>query len=317
MLLLASSARAQSEAALAESLFEEGRALMDAEKYADACPKLAESQRLDPALGTLLNLALCNERLGKNATAWAQYREALAIASRSSDPRADFARDHIQGLEPKLSRLTVAVSTRTSGLAIRLDGVALSQAAWGTAVPVDPGEHRVEASAPGHESWSTTVSIGAAAASERIDVPALTPSAAPSVPPIQPAPSVQPAAPVSQTSPPREPEPSSPRTAGYIVGGAGVVALGVGTYFGIRALDLNSQAKDKCPTDDTCVDDGAELSDEALTSSRIATVAIGLGVVGVGVGAYLVLSAPSGEPAAALSTAWLPGGGALRLSGRF
>lgn len=185
-----------------------------------------------------------------------------------------------------------------------------------TSVPNDPGPHRLEARAPDHEPWSATVTIGAAE-SQSIEVRALvrTPS-----PPVEspPPPSAAPMAAAPTTPPPqREPEASGSPALGYVVGGAGVVALGVGAYFGIRALDLNAQAKDKCPTDETCRDDGAELSDDALTHARISTVAFGLGVIGVGVGAYLVLSAPRGEPAAAISTTLSPGGGAVGLSGRF
>ena len=56
--------------AAAEWLFREGRALMKKGDFAPACAKLAESQRLDPAVGTLMNLAECEERIGRTASAW-------------------------------------------------------------------------------------------------------------------------------------------------------------------------------------------------------------------------------------------------------
>src|SRR5450432_2466634 len=72
----------QTDRTLAQSLFEQGKQLMQAGRYADACPKLEESQRLDPGGGTMLNLALCYEDEGKISTAWADFKEALSMARR-------------------------------------------------------------------------------------------------------------------------------------------------------------------------------------------------------------------------------------------
>src|SRR5271166_3476943 len=89
------------QGALAEALFRSARELMAAGKYAEACPKLAESNRIDPKLGTLMNLALCHEKAGKTASAWAEYVQAGEIAQRTGQKeRAQVARDKAQALEP-------------------------------------------------------------------------------------------------------------------------------------------------------------------------------------------------------------------------
>src|SRR5580698_2670520 len=105
-LAFAPDARAQSSSdqAAAEALFKQGRDLMASGQYAEACPKLAESERLDPAPGTLLNLATCYERNGQVASAWVTYKEAATVARKADQPeRAQLARRKAAELEPKLS----------------------------------------------------------------------------------------------------------------------------------------------------------------------------------------------------------------------
>src|SRR6188508_1232334 len=70
----------ESRRAAAEALFIEGRRLVAEGKTAEGCAKFAESQALDPGVGTLLNLARCYERIGRTASAWTTYREAASRA---------------------------------------------------------------------------------------------------------------------------------------------------------------------------------------------------------------------------------------------
>jgi tetratricopeptide (TPR) repeat protein len=135
----------------AEALFREGRRLVDARRYPEACEKFSASQKLDPAVGTLLNLGRCYDKVGRTAAAWATYQEAIAVAKATGQTeREEIARERSEELEPRLPRLTIIVSPEASaaGLRVTRDRAPILPELWGVTFPVDPGEHRVEASAP-------------------------------------------------------------------------------------------------------------------------------------------------------------------------
>src|SRR5688572_7792688 len=131
------------DAAAGEALFQEGRRLMKAGDFAAACPKLEESLRLDPALGTLVNLASCEEQQGRTATAWQHWRSAIEQLP-SSDKRRSTAQARAAALEKVLARLTITLAPGAPAEAeVKRDGVRLGRASLGLALPVDPGHHVV------------------------------------------------------------------------------------------------------------------------------------------------------------------------------
>src|SRR5450755_1496763 len=205
-----------SNAAIAESLFRDGKRLSAEHKFAEACPKFAESYKLDPGLGTLLNLATCHEAEGKPASAWAEFSEASSRARRDGDnDRAQLAEEHVRALEPKLAHISIALAgSAPAGLVIKFDGRELSSAALGVQFPVDPGQHQVEASAPGKQNYSQTIEAPGPAGSATVTVPQLQDApgaAAPAAPvaAVPTAPSATPAAqPAEATSPPGPSGPS-------------------------------------------------------------------------------------------------------------
>src|SRR5215207_6184074 len=158
----ASFAQSETKTAVAEALYRQARELMAAGNYEAACPKLAESQRLDPATGTLLNLAACHEKQGKLATAWIEYSDALVAARRDGrEDRVEYDRQRAAELEPRLSRLTLVLAADADepGLTLELDGSSIGRAVLGAATPVDPGPHLVRVSAPGKKPWEQSVQI--------------------------------------------------------------------------------------------------------------------------------------------------------------
>src|SRR5262249_34298098 len=132
----------------AEKLFSEARQLLDASKYAEACQKLADSHQLDPAIGTLLNLAQCYAKIGKTATAWATYREAAGAARASGQAEREMkAARAAQALEPDLAKcnITVPEGAAAKGVEVTRNGMLVPKSLWGTSEPIDPGEYLIEA----------------------------------------------------------------------------------------------------------------------------------------------------------------------------
>lgn len=163
----------------AARLFREGRALVVEGRFAEACPRLEESQRREPRLGTQLNVAFCHERLGKLATAWLGFREALLTARADGDgAREGFAKEQVEALEPRVPRLRVrgAAGASMDELTVLLDGAPLAPSTWGEELPVDPGEHVLVATHGGEEYWRTTVTLRE---SEHADVTLPAPTKAP------------------------------------------------------------------------------------------------------------------------------------------
>ncbi len=302
LVLLSGSAFGEPTAAdksLATQLFKEGRGLVEQGKIPEGCRKLEESQRLDPGGGTLLNVALCHEKEGRTASAWTEFTEALGIAKKDDRPqRIELAQTHIAALEPTLSRLVIQVPEAADfpELEIKRDGSVIRRAAWGTAMPVDPGQHLVEASAQGKIPWKSSVNVGAKADTRTVIVPPL--DNAPVPPPSQA--STQGTAPAS---PPVESRSGGRSPAGWVSLGFGLVGVGFGTYFGLRAMSLQKDA-DKVCNGALCVPntDGVSRNNEAIKSANLSSVGFGVGLLGVAVGTYLLLS--GGSPAPRASAAY-------------
>jgi hypothetical protein len=293
--LAAPTARAQSAGrnpAAAQALFDEARRLMDSEQYQQACPKFRESFDLDPGGGTLLNLADCYERQGLSASAWSTFKDARVLAERDGrKDRVKYASEHIGLLESKLAYLTVRVpeESRTLGMKVSVDDAPIGEAAWGVALPVDPGKRVVRAEAPGKQAFERSIDVPQATlVREALEIPALKDAVPERGPQVV-------AAPVLSDDgggAPEEPR-DARATAGWIVGGVGLVALGVGGYFGLSAMshwdDRNQHCRGGC-TPEAKVD-----GDDAKSAANLATVGVGVGLAGLGVATFLLLTSGSAQ----------------------
>jgi hypothetical protein len=281
--LQAPRAVAQAESgAGARALFEEGRRLIKEGDYADACPKLEAAAKIQASPGVLLNLGDCYEHTNRSASAWAEFADAAAEAARAGRPDQEAeAERRRQLLGPKLARIVVRVSAETPGLGVQRDGVPVDRSAWGSALPVDPGDHVVAAGAAGYASWSASVRIDAPG-DVVVEVPSLTAIAPKAVLPA-----------VHSEQPESPPPPifwTTPRVAGAGIVGAGAIALGVAGALGLAARGKQNQAEGE--TSSARVDDstGAVLEGNVATGFVIGGAAI------VVAGIVLWIAAPALRP---------------------
>jgi hypothetical protein len=327
--------------AAAEDLFQRAKAMIAAKDFSSACPLFAESYRLDPAGGTLQNLAVCYEESGKWASAYARFQELRALSKNANPPRADrvkLADEHLAVVTPRVSRVVVVITDAALASAeVHLDGVTYTHASWSTGIAVDPGAHELVVAAPGKKPYRATVRASSAGAEERVRVPSLADDPMIATPP--PSSSTR-VAPDDDAEKAREASARARRKTGVIVGGAGLVVLGAGAVFGILAITKGNAGEDKCelrtnpgaPTSDFDLVSGAcyrgsptwqdanDTKSEGRTFANIANVLVPVGIVGLGVGAYLVL-VRGGDPrvgaASAATVRLVPSLGGATLQGSF
>jgi tetratricopeptide (TPR) repeat protein len=301
---LASAAEEPATAA-ANVLFDEGVALMDQHRYSEACPKLARSQELAPSGGTLLNLAKCYEKNGQIASAWLSYQQAAERAKAAQKPALErLAREAADKLGPNVSTLVVTLKQRTEGIQIRRDGEIVTSAELGVSLPIDPGERVIEASAPGHVSWRTTLRVHGSKQALSVEIPSL-----------ERVPGELPASAGAEGDAAR-PRRNDQKLIGLGLGAAGVIGVGVGSYFGLRASSKNDEASHYCRDETLCDRRGLELDDEARNAATASTIAFVAGSALLTAGAVLFFTAPN-DARNSVGITQTPNGGRLLLRRRF
>lgn len=281
--------------AAADKLFRDAKSLATQGRYAEACPKLEESQRLDPALGTEFNLADCYEHTARPASAWRLFNdvaEQAHVAGKAEREKA--ARDRASAVDPKVARLTLVVSTPdVAGLELSCDGNTIQPENWNKPLALDPGVHTFAATAPDHERWSSNVTIAVEGGRPELVVPALVAHRASPPPPA--APVASPAlAPTHQARPAGL---GAQRVGGLALVGLGVVGVGVGTAFGLLSMAKHADANSSpCPGGGACADQGAVDDWHAANSDgNVSTVAFIVGGAALAAGAILWFTAPKSQ----------------------
>jgi Tfp pilus assembly protein PilF len=300
--------------AVATRLLDSAQSLLAKGELAPACAKYAESERLDPQLGTLLHLADCYERIGKTASAWASFKDAVVIASQRHDLRKGAAQAEVEKLEPHLCRLTIEVGADAPpDLEVSSNGSSIGSALLGSPMPMDPGDYLLMAKADGYENWSKRVVVTPGTPNTLVTVPALVrkraSGAVSSQQSMHAPPTMPPPIPTAQQQLPPSSELSDPglrrRTIGYALGAVGVVGIGVGIGFGLakEAKQSDRDSANACSKTSSCTDlDKSkidQLTSEAKTRATVANVGFVAGGVALAAGAILVVTGwPKSRPSA-------------------
>jgi hypothetical protein len=237
--------------------------------------------------------------------------------------RAQLARHKAQELEAKLPTLTIVVPPAADrpDLQITRDREVLGRPAWGVPIPVDPGVHTIEASAPGRKPWQAQATTEGVSSAASVEVPPLEAD-----PTLEPAPGAAPGAatPLASAHAPTDSGPAAPpaspgsgqRVAGLVLGGVGVAGIIAGSVFGLVAKSDDNKASQHCLTSDACDSEGITLNDSAHHAATVSTIAFLAGGVLAATGVIVYVTAPRrGSSAVSLLPMVAPGTGGLALRG--
>jgi hypothetical protein len=270
-------------------LFREGREAMTSHDYALACQKFIESEGADPHVGTLINLAQCEESLAKLATSRQYWQQALDLGRATSDPRIDFIERELARIDARVPRLTVRLAPMAPpDTVVRRDGVEFESASFGVPLPVETGAHRLTVSAPQHEPREYGLEVSE---SEKRDV-VVEPGA------LVPAPAPNPGADLTGAAPsPSRSEESgreSLHTVACVAGAAGIVGLGIGATYGVLAINAANDASSHC-NGDLCDGAGTAARNDEISKAQVATIGLATGGALLVGGALLRVLTPSPE----------------------
>lgn len=279
----------------AEETFQAGHALLAEGKYTDACPQFAESQRQDPASGTLLALAYCQELSGYLASSWLSYLSAAQLAAREGQSeRQTAAQERAKAISQRYSTLTIVVPRELGNLpSLRVlrDGSEIERSSFNTPLPLDGGTHAIEALAPGRLSWRGTVTLRPEGDHKTLTLPVLETSTATATTGAN----ATAAAPATERHADAESRPNRLRQASLGLAVGSGVALVLGSSFGVLAITRNNASNQDGHCDARgCDAQGTELRHSAQSAARVSTWSfIAAGALAAGSVTLYLMSADS------------------------
>jgi len=272
-------------------LFTEGSAMMEQGQFAEALPLLERAQKAQPGIGTMFNIAICHQKLGRLGTAYRKFREVEQLARASGkQARADAAHEKLAEIKARVPAFAIATSDPDE-VTVRVDGDALRKDEW-SFYPIDPGEHRIEAIAAAKKPWTATFPTPAEGKVEPITIPVLDVAKDTKVITV-----------TKETT-------SGRRTLGFILGGVGLAGVVTASVTGILLISDHATTNEKCPNkvcrnpDGTVNEEGKDAVDRGRILLPVNAIAWGVAAVGLGAGAFFLLT--SGKKSEPAKTAFVP-----------
>ncbi len=283
----------------AAAAFQLGRDAFKANEYAKALELFQKSFAMEATPGTLLNIALTEEKLGKVATALQVFERVLSLL-KADDDRLPIAKEGIARVQLRLPRLKI---DRAAGapptLAIRLDGQPIAANLVGVAQPLDPGLHEITTSVYGFEDRTYKIDVREGQT---------TPFA------VEPGKRTLVASPTSTVSVGNN-APKKATLSALGIAGAGIASLGVGIVTGVLALSKKDELVAVCPTP-PCNAEGSRILGEARTMADVSTGTLIFGGIATAAGAVMLFTIGDGK-SLFVSASATPAGASLRAIGRF
>jgi hypothetical protein len=274
-------------------LFDEGRAALQRGELDLACAKFQESNRLDAAIGTTFNLANCEEQRGRLVTAWVLFRQVVG-RMKPDDPRQSVANERIAALDRRVPHVVLtATSSTPAGTRARVDNLELAGASFGSAIPLDPGTHRVVIRVPGTPPRSSSIKLDEG---ETVTIPVDAPRKDAST---------------TATTTHRASSGFLGMTrnqAFWVTGGIGAAGLLVSTVAGVVGLHAQTVGNNNCSDETkTCSQRGYDANQRAKAMAVVSSFGFIVGILGGGAATYLYVTTPA--PGDATRTASLGIGG--------
>lgn len=260
----------------ARAQFQRGIELEQAGNYTEAIQEFREVGQVRMTAQVRFHIAFCEEGLGRLVTALGGYDLALAEADTVGPDFKTEVETAITRLKEKIPKILIERGSGADAALVQLDGVDLGASSIGVEVPLDPGPHKVTATAPGYHPFDNTVEV-----KER-EVAKVTLELIVNTEPDKPPP------PPKIIMVPRDAGPD--RTLPYIVGGAGIVLLGAGGALFALKLTTEQELEEDCPVKDECAESNRDTYDRVKFYSIAAPVTAGVGLAAIGTAVALILT---------------------------
>jgi len=304
------------ETAAARTLAVDGLKLAQSGKCDEAIPKLDRAEKLHHSVIVLSRLGECKVSEGKLVEGTEMLRKVLreplpANPTPALSKAYERAQTVLDSAKPRIAALTISIGgAQVPDLRLTVDGQTVAGTLVDSELPADPGEHLVEASAPGYLKAVARITLSAAdhkTVTLKVDkdpnAPVVVPhpaGAAADAPAAQPASGGAPLAATSNSPPP--PVHEAPSHAGaYVAWGIGVVGVGVGTAFGLVAMSDKHNLNGQCNAN-VCPSTSRDSLDSAKRAGNISTIAFGVGGAGLVLGTVLYFAIGNGSAEAGSTT---------------